>query len=156
MIELLIAIVMLNVGILAIIGAFNSSSFAMQRASQVATATTLAEKQMELYRAQVYANVALEGSLVTAASANSTYAGDSAYSVNQITKACAGPSFPDQCKAMQTVTGPDGISYRVDTYMVTYTPTNGRAVKQVTVVVRRASTLKTLSRLSSTFDQATG
>jgi hypothetical protein len=57
---------------------------------------------------------------------------------------------------MRTATGPDGISYRIDTFMVNYTPTNGRAVKKVTVVVRHAGSLKTLSRVSSTFDQATG
>jgi Tfp pilus assembly protein PilV len=154
--ELLISIVMLNVGILALIAAFNSGTLAIQRASQTATAATLAEKQMELYRAQQYANVALEASLVVTASGNATYAGDTAYNVAQVTKVCAGPPYADQCQAMRTVTGPDGVSYRVDTYMVNFTPTNGRAVKQVTIVVRNAGTLKKLSRLSTTFDQATG
>jgi Tfp pilus assembly protein PilV len=156
LIELLIAIVMLNVGILALVAAFNSSSLAIQRASQTATAATLAEKQMELYRAQVYANVALDASLVTAASANATYAGDTAYNATQVTKVCTGPPYANQCDPMRAVTGPDDVSYRVDTYMVNYTPTNGRAVKHVTVVVRRATSLRTLTRLTSTFDQATG
>jgi Tfp pilus assembly protein PilV len=156
LIELLISIVMLNVGILALVAAFNSGTLAIQRASQTATAGTLAEKQMELYRAQQYSNVALEASLVVTAQGNATYTGDTAYNATQVTKVCAGPPYATQCQPMRTVTGPDGISYRVDTYMVLYTPPDGRAVKQVTVVVRRASTLKTLSRVSSTFDQATG
>ena len=54
------------------------------------------------------------------------------------------------------VPGPDHGSYRVDTYIVNYTPTNGRAVKWVTVVVRNSGSLKTLARNLSTFDQATG
>ena len=156
LIELLISIVMLNVGILALVAAFNSGALSIQRASQTATAGTLAEKQMELYRAQQYSNVALEASLVATAQGDATYIGDPAYNATQVTKVCAGPPYATQCQPMRTVTGPDGISYRVDTYMVLYTPTDGRAVKQVTVVVRRASPLKTLSRLSSTFDQATG
>jgi hypothetical protein len=73
-----------------------------------------------------------------------------------VTKVCAGPPYANQCQPMRTVTGPDKISYRIDTYMVNYTPTNGRAVKWVTVVVRHATSLKALARLVSTFDQATG
>jgi type II secretory pathway pseudopilin PulG len=156
LIELLIAIVMLNVGILALVASFNSSTLAIQRASQTATAATLAEKQMELYRAQQYANVALEASLVTAAAGNATYTGDPAYNATQVTKVCAGPPYANQCQAMRTVTGPDKVSYRIDTYMVSYTPANGRAVKWVTVVVRHSTSMKTLARLVSTFDQATG
>ena len=118
LIELLISIVMLNVGILALVAAFNSGALSIQRASQTATAATLAEKQMELYRAQQYSNVALEASLVTTAQGNSTYTGDTAYNATQVTKVCAGPPYATQCQPMRTATGPDGISYRIDTYMV--------------------------------------
>ena len=92
LIELLISIVMLNVGILALVAAFNSGALAIQRASQTATAATLAEKQMELYRAQQYANVALEASLRRRPPRrNATYTGDTAYNATQVTKVCAGP-----------------------------------------------------------------
>lgn len=157
LIELLISIVMLNVGVLAIVGAFNAGSLAIQRASQTGTAASLAEKQMELYRAQLYVNVALDAGSKTTASADSTYSGDAAYNATQVTKTCATPlsSYP-QCDAMRTVTGPDKISYRIDTYIVTVTPAGGRAIKRVTVVVRRASTLRTLARLTSSFDESTG
>lgn len=160
MIELLIAIVMLNVGILALVAAFNSGALGIQRASQTATAATLAEKQMELYRAQIYANVALDAALTTTASGDATYAGDPALTGNptQKTKICTGSpsSVANQCNPMRTVTGPDDVSYRIDTYMVDFTPPDGRAVKQVTVVVRHSTSLRTLARLTSTFDQATG
>ena len=46
-----------------------------------------------------------------------------------------------QCNPRQTVTGPDQRSYRVDTYVVSQTPPTGRAVKLVTIVVRRTSDL---------------
>lgn len=155
LIELMIALVILNVGILAIVAAFNSGSLAIQRASQAATAATVAEKQMELYRAQIYVNVALDTAAKTTASANSVYAGDTAYSGTQVTKTCITP-LPLQCQPMQTgVTGPDGISYRIDTYIVLYTPTNGRPIKRVTVVVRNGAATRTLHRLISSFDEAT-
>ena len=52
--------------------------------------------------------------------------------------------------------GPDHRSYRVDTYITYSTPTGGRQVKQVLVVVRDAAktTLPILARNASTFDQA--
>ena len=56
----------------------------------------------------------------------------------------------------QTVNGPDQRSYRVDTYIVSQTPPTGRAVKLVTIVVRRGSDLRQLARVSSSFDQSSG
>ena len=131
---------MLNVGILALVAAFNSGALSIQRASQTATAATLAEKQMELYRAQQYANVALEASLRRHRPAGTRPTPATPPTTRtQVTKVCAGPPYATQCQPMRTATGPDGISYRIDTYMVNYTPTNGRAVKKVTVVVRHAA-----------------
>jgi hypothetical protein len=56
------------------------------------------------------------------------------------------------------LTGPDGGSYRIDTYILPQTPTGGRAVKLVTVVVRDGSNLSGLpwARESTSYDQATG
>ena len=50
MLELLMAMVMLNVGILAIVAAFSSGSRALARASRVSTAAALADTQIEAYR----------------------------------------------------------------------------------------------------------
>jgi Tfp pilus assembly protein PilV len=48
MLELLMAMVMLNVGILAVVGAFSSGNVALARASRISTAAALANKQMEV------------------------------------------------------------------------------------------------------------
>jgi len=77
-----------------------------------------------------------------------TYQGDSAYSASQVNQACS--PLVAACTPSQTLTGPDGRSYRVDTYIVSVTPAGGTAVKQVTVVVRRAGTTGTLARVVST------
>ena len=60
LIELLMAMVMLNIGILAIVAAFNSGMFALKRASKISTASAIADSQMELYRAITYSAIALD------------------------------------------------------------------------------------------------
>jgi hypothetical protein len=57
----------------------------------------------------------------------------------------------------KTVTGADGKQYRADTYIMWRTITNGRPVKDVTVVIRDPSNpAKTWTRVISSFDQSTG
>jgi type II secretory pathway pseudopilin PulG len=62
----------------------------------------------------------------------------------------------------KTVTGADGKSYRVDTYVTwrqigSSGPTTGRLVKLVTIVVRaNTSPYRTWARISSAFDESTG
>ena len=157
LIELMIAMVLLSVGLVALLGAFISGSTAVRHASRVATASTLADTQMELYRALTYTAIALDA---TSIPATSPYNTDTAYSATQVTATCASGAYASypQCNASRTVTGPDHGTYRVDTYIVSRTPTGGRAVKLVTVVVRDTKALSTpaLARQSTSFDQSTG
>lgn len=162
LIELLMAMVILNIGILAIVAAFNSSMFALNRASKISTASALADSQMELYRALTYSAIALDSTSLSAT--DNTYKCDSALggscpnsTSGEVTTSCAGSPLPNQCLPSRTATGADRKSYRVDTYITTTTPTNGRAEKLVTVVVRdgRALSARPLARIASTFDQST-
>lgn len=50
LIELLIAMVMLNVGILALVASFQSGAVALARSSSVSNGTAVADKTMEVYR----------------------------------------------------------------------------------------------------------
>jgi type II secretory pathway pseudopilin PulG len=155
LIELLMAMSILAIAISAQLAVFASSYASIGRASVKGTAVSLADKQMENYRTLPYSCVYL-----TAASGDTAYSGDSAYSASQITgSSCSPYTTPatSATTASQTVTGPDSRSYRVDTYMVSTTPTGGRALKQVTVVVRAVTNGvvgSVLARQSSTFDQA--
>jgi type II secretory pathway pseudopilin PulG len=157
LVELLIAMVLLNVGLIALLGAFISGSTAVRRASRIATASSLADTQMELYRALTYDAIALDPSSIPA---TAPYTTDSSYSASQVTATCVSGSYTSypQCNASRTVTGPDHGIYRVDTYIVLRTPTSGRSVKLVTVVVRETKTLNApaLARQTSSFDQSTG
>lgn len=158
MVELLISLSILNVALLAIFAAFNSGALAVARASQTSSASVLADKQMELYRAVTHSNVALETSALAGAALDTAYTGDTAWnaSATQSNKTCTGPPVPAQCNPRQSVTGPDGRTYRVHTYIYSENVTNGRAVKRVTVVVRTPAAAKPLARLTSTFDASTG
>src|SRR5438874_4155107 len=66
LLELLMAMTMLNIGILALVAAFNSGAVALQRASRVSTAAALADTQMERYRALTYTAIALDSTSVNA------------------------------------------------------------------------------------------
>ncbi|MGZ8715617.1 MAG: type IV pilus modification PilV family protein [Gaiellaceae bacterium] len=50
LLELLIAMVVLNVGLFAVVGVFNGATVAMGRAATISSATAVADKQMEIYR----------------------------------------------------------------------------------------------------------
>ena len=166
LIELLISLTMLNIGILAVVAAFQSGAVALKNAGEVSTGSVLGDKQMELYRALKYTEIALDSTAVTSANADSHYQCDVANKIdpngtcggaNQQTqqmKTCA--TLTPQCDPRQTVTGPDGARYRVDTYVVAQTPPNGRPVKLVTIVVRRNIDLKVLARVQSSFDESSG
>ena len=162
-----------------------SGIVALSNAGRTGTAGTLADKQMEAYRALPYNQIALQKTLV--ATAASPYASDSAYAgtilddvllapadITQYDHAYCSPSLPPvTCRPVLTVTGPDGRSYRVDTYITWSCPTGApdtsapaapaaptcaaaRPLKKVTVVVRDGvTTSKTYVRETSTFDRAT-
>jgi type II secretory pathway pseudopilin PulG len=166
LIELVISMTMLNIGILAIVAAFQSGAIALKNAGEVSTGSVLADKQMELYRALKYTEIALDANAVQTANGDTTYQCDPANKIDP-TGACGGtnlqtqqqkscPTMTPQCNPRQTVTGPDQRQYRVDTYVVSQTPPTGRTVKLVTIVVRRGFDLRTLARVSSSFDESSG
>ena len=173
LIEVLIAIVMMNVGILALVAAFQSGSVALRRSSHISTASTIADAQMEGYRALQYVNIGFDTSQI--AGLDNTYKCDAVLGgscPNTITTcnsgglSCANGTVPtytcgtiNQCLPSRTVNAgssppsPDHYSYRVDTYIVYTTPSTGNQLKLVTVVVRDGNNLsKIFARESSTFD----
>jgi Tfp pilus assembly protein PilV len=177
LVELLIAMVILQIALLAIVAVFSSGAVAMGRASRVGVASGIADRAMEQYRAYIYGSIGLN----TTATTDSTYTADAActghsgtcgdVSVSGCTAspqspAGIGTNAPNPCSMIQNVTGPDGKSYRVDTYIQSYTaptPADGgsapRAGKLVTIVVIdpvvKYGSSRVLARESSSFDCAT-
>jgi type II secretory pathway pseudopilin PulG len=76
MLELLIAMVILNVGLFALVGAFNGSTVAIRRASYTAAATAVADKQMEIYRSLQNCAIWLDPTTFPAANVTSAYKSD--------------------------------------------------------------------------------
>jgi type II secretory pathway pseudopilin PulG len=164
LIELLMSMTMLNIGILALVAAFQSGAFALKRASALSTAAAIADIQMERYRAYKYCGILFTATDVTAAQADPTYTADAEYvrAPTQLTPAndpsCTGATPPTDSLPIQNLTGPDQKPYRADVYIVADTVTSGRPIKRVTVVIRDRQNLggRPLARVASTFDQATG
>ena len=183
LIELLIAMTILVIGIAAIVAGFSSGIVALQRSSQVSTAGVLADQQMESYRRVRFSAIALDTTLFATASADPTYNSDTAFPPSPpgtITAACAGsPTTSDYyyCNPSRTTTGPDGRSYRIDSYVrwtclftgsaldvmatpPTCTPPGGfakhRPQRRVTVVVRGGSPSRVLVRETSVFEESIG
>ena len=162
LIELLMSMTILNVGILALVAAFQSGTFALQRASRQSTAAAIADIQMERYRGYKYCGILFASADVTTAQGDSTYTADTAYSAGQLTPSndprCTSATAPGDSKPIQTITGPDGKRYRVDTYIIMDSVNAARPLKRVTVVIRNANSLgaRPYARIASTFDEATG
>jgi type II secretory pathway pseudopilin PulG len=159
MIELLVALTILNIGLLALVASLNSGVIAVRRASQTATAATLADTQMELYRAIRYSAILLDDNR-TKNLTDSIYKADAVLGGNvnnAVTTTTDCGAMPNYCNPSRTVLGADHKQYRVDSYVTWSTPTSGRQLKLVTVVIREGrSPYKQLARQQSTFDESTG
>ena len=170
LLELLMAMVMLNIGILAIVAAFNAGAVTLARASRISTAAALADTQMELYRGLTYGAIEFDTAEWNSATSDATYTSDSIYQQNMLNPTapkalvptvtgapCAGTPIPPQCDPSRTATGADHRSYRIDTYLYYDTPSGGGQLKTIAVVVRDGTNLsRSLARESSTFDPSTG
>lgn len=166
LVELLIAMIVLTIGILALIAAYSSGYLALNRATRISSATLVADSQMERFRALQYSAIQLNTTCGASCTEDATFTGDTAYnSLAQVT-GCSTTDFT--CLPTQTKTGPDGKSYRLDTYIeyscvsgtLTTSPLscgsgNPYPVKRVTLVVR-SSSLTSAVREQSTFTALPG
>jgi type II secretory pathway pseudopilin PulG len=168
LIELLVAMTVLTIAVGAMMTAYASSLVSLRHSGVTGTALTLADAQIEVYKTVSYTNVRLDASTIPGGSdkyvtANSTDPTIPSAS-GQVTGAsggaglCTQPAHPQPQCAVQTVTGPDGRSYRVDSYITSGAPAGGgRSVKVATVIVRevRSGVVGTIrGRVTSAFDQA--
>jgi type II secretory pathway pseudopilin PulG len=172
LVELLIAMTILMVGIGALLAVFASSAVSLRRAGEKGTALTLADTQMEAYRRVTFTGVRIDGTqipasggYVTANSSDPTIPPSTSQALagqNGDDPCPGGSSDPPACLPAQHVTGPDGRSYEIDTY-VDYanndstlsirTPASGLSLKRVTVVVRDGQTGTILARAQSAFQR---
>ncbi len=152
MIELVIAMSVLAIGVLAVHAMFVAGIFQINRASTITTAASLASAEMENYHALRYESIGMPESLVSAA--DGTHRGDPAFRTSPSQRVdCPGGGCP--AVPTKTVSGADGRDYRVDTYMTW--ESGARDVKVVTIVVRDgASPPRVWARLATSFDEFPG
>jgi len=76
LVELLMAMAVMQIGVLAVVAAFTSGAIAINRASKTTTAAALADAQMETYRALTSADIGLDTSAGTLAALDTSYKND--------------------------------------------------------------------------------
>jgi prepilin-type N-terminal cleavage/methylation domain-containing protein len=152
LIEMTIALMILAIGISALGGLFVSGNLALRRASKQDTATVLADRALEQFRAIKFNDIALNDSLVASAMRDdATYANDSALSrgttdnhdveltVLRWRRLDADHLLPHAYRLGELrhrdgnvsvhgsgQTSPDGHTYRIDTYVTLGCPTGTR------------------------------
>jgi prepilin-type N-terminal cleavage/methylation domain-containing protein len=169
LVELLIAMTVMAIGISAIVAGMSSGFIAVNRARDASTAAAVADKQMEAYRALPNCAIYLDSGTIPGSGAYVNQTG--VYSASQIvagasltaplrSSASPCPTPPTTARnAHQQLTGADGRSYWVDTYMVESTPFTGSVVRKVTVMVRDpkdTTNTKYLVRETASFAPPTG
>jgi prepilin-type N-terminal cleavage/methylation domain-containing protein len=141
LIELLIAMTILSIGLMAILATFTSSAISVNRSGHVNAAAVVADAQMETYRAMTYDDIGLDST--TFAALGATYKADSACFDSATSTDCTQAGSPatkkliaptgsntcatingwyatTPCSPSRTVSGassPDGYTYRIDTFI---------------------------------------
>jgi type II secretory pathway pseudopilin PulG len=192
LLELLMAVVILSIGIMALMGVFAAGTLSLRRSASTSTGTAVADKVMEVYRGLKDCGVYLTSSTIPTSGGyyaqyyadTSAYANVGVYSASNhlwMTQSTTSGTYspiptsssgclpspapsPDPTQAVQNVTGADGLSYLVFSYIVAVQPTgpsgtySNAYVKQVTVrVFNPKNTAQLLAQQTSVFDpNATG
>jgi len=142
LVELLVAMTVMAIGIFALVAGFSSGFGAINRASKVSTAGTLADQQMEDFRRGAWESVAsIAGTPITGADGR-------AYWIRSVVDS----RCPDETAPVGT---PPTCTLNDSPPVVP--PVTSRPLKRATVTVREASaTGSVLIVESSTFDRSTG
>jgi hypothetical protein len=148
LVEMLIALTVLGIAVGALIAVLVAGAVALQRTDQKGTATTLVDKQLELYRTFAYTNIKLSSSLLSAAGAPYTTAHASDATIPAAT-ACGANHLPAGCLVVEGQNGETGCT----------TGSQACAPVQKTTINRsgtQASGSTTIGGLSTTSDLFVG
>lgn len=142
-IELVIAIAVLSIAILALMAAWDQAFFSLRSSAKTSSAGLLAENQLELYASLPYDSIGLDTATLASVQANDeTYAADeSALPESGTDVTISGCGSSPQCSPVQTLTGSDHHSYELETFirLLANPSSAGRMEKVVTVIVREAA-----------------
>jgi Tfp pilus assembly protein PilV len=167
LIELVIAMTFILIAVGALMTSYASSMVSLHRSGTQGTALTLADRQIEAYKSLPYDSIQLASSTIPGGTDPYVTAHSSDATIPSSTGQITGGTTASPCTAStqavvgcatQAWTGPDNQPYRVDTYIVTATPSGGRDIKRITVAVRLmvsgSPSSKIWSRATSEFDRS--
>jgi Tfp pilus assembly protein PilV len=143
-IELMAAVFIIVVALLALMAAYDQSFFSIHSSAKTSAAGQLANNQLELYASLPYSSIGLDSTTLTSKkSTDANYSTDETAlpgTGSDVTISGCGSSA--QCSPVQTLTGSDGKSYKVETFIraLTNNSTTSWTEKVVTVVVRDLGT----------------
>ena len=159
LVELIAAMLIITVALLALIGAYSLGYFAIGAAGQTSSAGMLANNQLELYSTLPYSSIGLDATtLTTVKVSDATYSSDESAlpsgATGDVTISGCGASA--QCLPIQSIVGADHKTYKVETFIRALANPNisTRTEKVVTVVVRNMSVSGTpvVLKMQSAFD----
>jgi type II secretory pathway pseudopilin PulG len=144
MIELVAAILIISIALLALIGAYSLGYFAINSTNQTTAAGLLANNQLELYAALPYSSIGLDATTLTTVKAgDANYSSDeTALPVSGTDVTISGCGASAQCSPVQTITAGDHRTYKLETFirLLSNPSAPGTTEKIITVVVRNMST----------------
>jgi type II secretory pathway pseudopilin PulG len=161
LVELIVAMLILTVALLALSGAYSLGYFAIGSSAKTSAAGLLANNQLELYSALPYASIGLDATtLASVQSTDATYGTDEAALPGGATgdRTISGCGSSAQCSPVQTLTGADNKSYKLETFirdLSDNTNLSTRSERVVTVIVRNlsASGSPIVLTMQTAFDQ---
>lgn len=142
-IELMVAIVLITVALLALMAAYDGAFTSLHSSAQTSSAGLIAENQLELYATLPYNSIGLDSATLTSTkSTDPNYSTDEAAlpgSGTDVTITSCGSSA--QCSPVQTLTGTDHHSYKIETFirMLANPSATSWSERVVTVIVRDES-----------------
>jgi type II secretory pathway pseudopilin PulG len=164
LVELLVAMFVLSVALLALAAGYESAAISVHNANNKTVAAKLAASQIELYQSLKVSSIGLDQTTLTnvqtsgSGSYDATYVSDeAALTPTGTDHTILGCGTTAQCLPVQDVTGPENHPYRIETFIrdVTNTGATGTWKERfVTVIVRdrRVSGNPLLFSETSAFD----
>lgn len=169
LIELIAAMAVLSIALLALLAGYGSAVVGIRQSSEKTVASSIADAQLELYRALPFASIGLDSTaLSTAETSDTVYASDRTALTDPLALVppvdvtitnCTSTVPAAACAPVQSVTGPDGRSYRLETFIRDSQDENSSSStwteRVVTVIVRDPNTSGSpiVFQASSAFDR---
>lgn len=139
-IELMVAVVLVTIALIGLMAAYDGAFASLHSSGQTSSAGLLGENQLELYASLPYSSVGLDAStLTTVKSTDANYSTDEAALLGSGTDVTiSGCGSSAQCSPVQTVTGSDHHTYKIETFIraLTNPSETSWTERVITVIVR--------------------